>query len=354
MRILIATDAWRPQINGVVRSLESLAKHIEQLGVNVDFLTPLDFFSIPMPGYREIHLACVTPKAIRRSLEKNYDHIHIATEGPIGLIMRNECLRTGRCFTTSFHTLFPEYLNARYGVPLKISYALLRKFHNASAGTMVSTASLAQDLNARGFQNLLRWSRGVDHDLFTPKAKKSLDFPRPIFLYVGRLAIEKNIEAFLTLDLPGSKLVVGEGPSREQLEHKFPDAYFLGVKTGEELASIYASADVFVFPSRTDTFGMVLLEALSSGLPIAAYPVTGPVDVIGSSGAGILSENLAHAASRALEIPRERSRNHALTFSWKYCAQQFLDNIKYARATSKGREPELKNLSLREFENIPA
>lgn len=354
MRILIATDAWRPQINGVVRSLESLAKHIDRLGVKVDFITPLDFLSIPMPGYREIHLACVTPNAIRRALEKNYDHVHIATEGPIGLIMRNECLRTGRCFTTSFHTLFPEYLNARIGVPLNISYALLRKFHNASAGTMVSTSSLARDLNARGFQNLLRWSRGVDHDLFTPQAKKSLDFARPIFLYAGRLALEKNIEAFLTLDLPGSKLIVGDGPARKQLEYKFPNAYFLGAKTGEELASFYASADVFVFPSRTDTFGMVLLEALSSGLPIAAFPVMGPLDVIGSSGAGILSEDLAHAALKALEIPRERARDHALTFGWKSCAQQFLDNIKYARATTKFQEKENKLLSSQKLEKVPA
>jgi len=354
MRILIATDAWRPQINGVVRSLESLAKHLEKLGVKADFLTPLDFLSVPMPGYKEIHLACVTPNAIRRALEKNYEHVHIATEGPIGMVMRNECLRTRRCFTTSFHTLFPEYLNARIGVPLKFSYALLRKFHNSSAGTMVSTSSLARDLNARGFQNLLRWSRGVDHDLFTPEARKSLDFPRPIFLYAGRLALEKNIEAFLTLDLPGSKLVVGDGPAGKHLKHKFPNAYFLGAKAGQELASIYASADVFVFPSRTDTFGMVLLEALSSGLPIAAFPVMGPLDVVGSSGAGILSEDLAHAAFGALEIPRERARAHALTFSWKSCAQQFLDNIKYAQAATKYQETGNNHLSNQELKKIPA
>lgn len=342
MRILIATDAWRPQINGVVRSLESLAKHIKHLGVEVDFLTPLDFLSIPMPGYNEIRLACATPGAIRRELEKNYDHVHIATEGPIGLITRNECLRSGRCFTTSFHTLFPEYLNARISLPLSFSYALLRQFHNASAGTMVSTSNLAQDLNARGFQHLLRWSRGVDHDLFTPEARKSFDFPRPIFLYAGRLALEKNVEAFLKLDLPGCKIVVGDGPAGKSLRYKFPNAYFLGSKTSEELASIYASSDVFVFPSRTDTFGMVLLEALSSGLPIAAFPVMGPLDVIGSSGAGVLSEDLAYAAHEALKIPREHARSYALSFSWKNCAQQFLDNIIYARTTTKLSKKEKK------------
>lgn len=219
---------------------------------------------------------------------------------------------------------------------------------------MVSTLSLARDLNTQGFQNLLRWSRGVDHDLFTPKARKSLDFPRPVFLNAGRLALEKNIEAFLMLDLLGSKLVVGDGPAGKHLKHKFPNAYFLGAKTGKELASIYASANVFVFPSRTDTFGMVLLEALSSGLPIAAFPLMGPLDVIGSSGTGILSEDLAHAALGALEIPRERARDYALTFNWKNCAQQFLDNIKYAQATTMFQEKENKCLSSQELEKILA
>lgn len=333
-RILIATDAWRPQVNGVVRSLEALAKSARAFNVDIDFLTPLDFYSLPMPGYSEIRLAFASPKFIRRKLEENYSHVHIATEGPIGFVTRAECLRAGRCFTTSFHTLFPEYLHARTGLPVAFSYAWLRRFHNAGAGTMVSTPSLARELQGRGFKRLLRWSRGVDHELFSPKAQISLDLPRPIFLYAGRLAIEKNLEAFLSLDLPGSKVIVGDGPAGAMLKTKFPDAHFMGIKTSAELAPIYASSDVFVFPSRTDTFGMVLIEALSCGLPVAAFPVMGPVDVIGDSGAGVLNDDLRVAALEALKIPRETARKHALTFCWENCAQQFLDNIAYARGTA--------------------
>lgn len=331
MRLLIATDAWRPQINGVVRSLESLAGAALKLGAEIDFLTPKDFRCVPMPTYREIALALATPSAIRRRLAQGYDHIHIATEGPIGLIARDVCLRQERIFTTSFHTRFPEYIQARTGLPIDLSYAALRRFHNAGAGVMVATPSLARELYERGFRRLLRWTRGVDHDVFSPAARKHLDFPRPIFLYAGRLAVEKNIEAFLELDLPGTKLVAGDGPARSMLEAQFPDARFLGFKTPTQLAAIYAGADVFVFPSRTDTFGVVLLEALACGLPVAAYPVTGPLDVVGESGAGVLHDDLRTAALMALDIPRERARAHARTFSWENCARQFLDNIAYAR-----------------------
>jgi len=331
MRILVATDAWRPQVNGVVRSLESMAKAAETLGVGIDFLTPRDFISFPMPTYREISLALATPRAVRKHLAAAYDHVHIATEGPIGLATRAVCLRDGRCFTTSFHTRFPEYIHARSGLPVGLSYAALRRFHNAGAGVMVSTPSLARELDARGFRRLLRWSRGVDHGVFSPGAAISLDFPRPIFLCAGRLAVEKNVEAFLGMDLPGSKLVAGDGPARASLEARFPDAHFLGVKNSAGLAELYASSDVFVFPSRTDTFGMVLLEALACGLPVAAYPVMGPLDVIGGSGAGALDEDLRKASLAALEIPREAARAHALTFTWENCARQFLDNIAYAR-----------------------
>lgn len=330
MRILVATDAWRPQVNGVVRSLEALALSLSKLGVDVDFLTPQDFLSFPLPGYREISLALAWPGVVRRRLAAGYDHVHVATEGPIGQIMRSICLREGVCFTTSFHTLFPEYIHARCRLPLAVSYAALRRFHNAGAGVMVSTPSLARNLDARGFRRLLRWSRGVDHELFSPQTVASLNLPRPVFLYAGRLSVEKNLETFLSLDLPGSKVIVGDGPAAPALKARFPEAHFPGVKTSAELAPLYAAADVFVFPSRTDTFGMVLLEALSCGLPVAAFPVMGPIDVIGNSGAGVLSEDLRAAALAALDIPRDHARAHALTFNWDNCARQFLDNVAYA------------------------
>ncbi|WP_363345775.1 glycosyltransferase family 1 protein [Methylocystis echinoides] len=334
MRILVATDAWRPQVNGVVRSLESLAEAAVPLGATLDFLTPQDFCCVPMPTYREISLALASPRAVRRRLAAGYDHIHIATEGPIGLATRAVCLRDERVFTTSFHTRFPEYIHARTGLPVDWSYAALRRFHNAGAGVMVATPSLARELDTRGFRRLLRWSRGVDHDVFTPAAKVPVDFPRPIFLYAGRVAVEKNIEAFLALDLPGTKLVAGDGPARAALQARFPQARFLGFKTPAELAGLYAASDVFVFPSRTDTFGVVLIEALACGLPVAAFPVMGPLDVIGSSGAGVLSEDLRAAALMALDMPRAAARAHALTFTWENCARQFLDNIAYARGAA--------------------
>jgi len=334
MRILVATDAWRPQVNGVVRSLETMAQSARALGAEIDFLTPRDFNSLPMPTYPEIALALASPRAVRRRLEDGYDHVHIATEGPIGLVTRAVLLRARRSFTTSFHTRFPEYIQARFGLPVGVAYAALRRFHNAGAGVMVSTPSLSRELSERGFRRVLRWSRGVDHALFTPDAATPLPYERPIFLYAGRLAVEKNIEAFLSLDLPGTKLVAGDGPARAGLEAKFPQAKFLGVKTSAELAALYAASDVFVFPSRTDTFGIVLLEAMACGLPVAAYPVTGPLDVIGASGAGAMNEDLRSAALAALDISREAARAHALTFTWENCARQFLDNIAYARGAA--------------------
>ena len=333
MRILVATDAWRPQVNGVVRSLEAMAGAAQNLGVEIDFLTPRDFNCIPMPTYPEIGLAFATPRAVARRLEQGYYHVHIATEGPVGIATRWHCMRVGRCFTTSYHTRFPEYIHARTAIPTSLTYALLRRFHNSGAGAMVATPSLARELAARGFRRLQRWSRGVDHQLFNPNAAIPLDFPRPIFLYAGRLAVEKNIEAFLSLDLPGTKLVAGDGPARKKLEASFPQARFLGVKSSAELATLYASADVFVFPSRTDTFGIVLLEAMACGLPVAAFPVPGPNDVVGTSGAGVLDEDLRAAAMAALEIDREVPRAHALKFTWENCARQFLDNIAIARGT---------------------
>lgn len=335
MRILVATDAWHPQVNGVVRSIEALAGEARLLGAEIDVITPEGFRTIRMPTYPDIRLAFVTASGLGPRIEAlKPDHVHIATEGPIGIAARRHCLRVGRLFTTSYHTRFPEYLAARAPIPRAWSYAWLRWFHNAGRGVMVSTQSVADELRHHGFSNVMRWSRGVDHALFRPREHSVLDLPRPIFLYVGRVAVEKNVEAFLALELPGSKVVAGDGPSRADLEARFPDVRFLGVQTGEDLARIYASADVFVFPSRTDTFGIVLLEALASGLPVAAYPVAGPRDVIGDSDAGVLSEDLGLACREALALSRQGAREFSLRFTWSASARQFLDNVVRVRAAS--------------------
>ncbi|MHB8887032.1 MAG: glycosyltransferase family 4 protein [Methylovirgula sp.] len=332
-KLLVATDAWSPQINGVVRSLENIAAHAASFDMEVKFLTPSDFWTMPLPGYGEIRLALTNRRKIAASIAAFApDFVHIATEGPIGLAARRACLRENRAFTTSYHTRFPEYVAARAPVPIRFTYAVLRRFHNAAAGTMVSSPSLEHVLTGHGFRNLMRWSRGVDDTLFRPRTENVLDhLPRPIFLFVGRLAVEKNIEAFLKLDLPGSKVVVGNGPLQARLAATYPDAHFLGALCGEQLAQVYASADVFVFPSLTDTFGIVLLEALASGVPVAAFPVTGPLDVIGDSGTGVLAHDLQEAALGALKISREHCRKHAVNFTWKESARQFFDNIRTAQ-----------------------
>jgi glycosyltransferase involved in cell wall biosynthesis len=330
--LLIATDAWRPQINGVVRSLENIASYASDFDMDIRFLTPSDFWTMPLPGYGEIRLALTNPQLVSWNIETyRPDFVHIATEGPIGLATRQACLGENRLFTTSYHTRFPEYVAARVPIPTRLSYAVLRRFHNAAAGTMVSSQSLENLLTQHGFRNLMRWSRGVDESVFHPRQKSVLDLPRPIFLFVGRVAVEKNIEAFLKLDLPGSKVVVGNGPQQARLMAAYPDAHFLGAFAGEDLAEVYSSADVFVFPSLTDTFGIVLLEALASGLPVAAFPVTGPLDVIGNSGTGVLDYDLRSAALAALDLPRERCRAYASAFTWKESARQFFDNIRTAQ-----------------------
>ncbi len=327
-RLLIATDAWHPQVNGVVRSLDAIASHAAAFDMDIQFLTPKSFHTLPLPGYGEIRLALATASAAAKAIAHfQPDFIHIATEGPIGFAMRRHCLRIGLPFSTSYHTRFPEYLAARAPVPVWLSYAFLRRFHNAGAGTMVSSSSLEKNLLKQGFKKLLRWSRGVDETLFRPRAEQVLDLPRPIFLFVGRIAVEKNVEAFLRLDLPGSKVVVGDGPMLARFKAAYPDAHFMGPQQGEDLARTYASSDVFVFPSLTDTFGIVLLEALASGLPVAAYPVMGPIDVIGNSKVGVLDQDLRRAALAALEIPRELCRVHASAFTWKQSAAQFFGNI---------------------------
>ena len=291
-------------------------------------LSPGWFRSVPLPTYKEICLAIARPSTFARHIEEiKPDAIHIATEGPVGFGVRRWCLRNHRRFTTSYHTRFPEYIAKRVPVPLQLTYSMLRRFHNAGNGCMVATPTLHADLAQRGFHNLMDWTRGVDGELFRPREGERLPFPGPNFLYVGRIAVEKNLEAFLKLDLPGSKVVVGDGPDLGRLKAAYQQVHFLGVMTGDALASAYAGADVFVFPSRTDTFGMVLLEALAAGLPVAAYPVPGPLDVIGSAPVGALDEDLGKAALAALEIPRERCRAFALEHSWEASARQFVDNV---------------------------
>ncbi|MGH6679854.1 MAG: glycosyltransferase family 4 protein, partial [Bradyrhizobium sp.] len=347
-KLLIATDAWRPQINGVVRSLENLAAQAASFDIEVHLLTPSDFWTLPLPGYPEIRLALTSRRKVAACIDSfSPDFVHVATEGPIGVAARRACMRQGRPFTTSYHTRFPEYVAARLPIPLRLSYAALRRFHNAAAGIMVSSASLEDVLAGHGFRNLMRWSRGVDETLFRPRTENVLaELPRPIFLFVGRLAVEKNIEAFLKLDLPGSKVVVGTGPLEARLAATYPDAHFLGAHCGEALAQIYSSADVFVFPSLTDTFGIVLLEALASGVPVAAFPVTGPLDVIGDSGVGVLAHDLQEAALRALHISREHCRKYAVNFSWKESAAQFFENIRLAQLDYPLPSPKLPPFKL--------
>lgn len=327
MRVLVATDAWAPQVNGVVRTYERLALEAPKLGCDISFLSPALFRTLPCPTYPEIRLALVGPSAIARQIERaRPDFIHIATEGPIGLMTRRYCRKRKWPFTTSYHTRFPEYVSARLPVPERWCYALQRRFHNGAAGTFVATRSVADDLAARGFQRLMPWSRGVDTELYRPRHTR-LFGEGPVFLYVGRIAVEKNIKAFLDLDLPGRKVVVGSGPQEAELKRCYPEVVFTGHREGEALAEAYASADVFVFPSLTDTFGLVMLEALASGVPVAAYPVSGPKDVLTDPHSGVLSQDLREAALRALELDRDAARQHALTYSWENSARQFIENV---------------------------
>jgi glycosyltransferase involved in cell wall biosynthesis len=344
MRILIATDAWRPQVNGVVHTYERLAEEARGLGAEISFLTPADFHSVPCPIYPGIRLAIPSKRRTRALIEAaRPDLIHVATEGPVGLTARAYCLRNRRPFTTSYHTKFPEYVSALLSIPPSWCFALLRHFHNSGAGTMVATASLMNELRQKGFTRLVPWTRGVDTDLFRPRPVRLFGSDRPVFVYIGRVSKEKNIEAFLSADLPGLKVVVGGGPHLPALKRRFPDATFTGPKSAEELALHYASADVFVFPSRTDTFGLVLLEAMASGVPVAAYPVTGPRDVVTHGVSGILDEDLAKAATAALKLDRAKVREDAFRFSWSRTAEMFLHNIEsacgYTAAARQGRKP---------------
>jgi glycosyltransferase involved in cell wall biosynthesis len=327
MRILVATDAWHPQVNGVVRTLSMMAEAAKTLGAEVVFLTPQSFRTVALPSYPDLRIALPGPTKIARLIEEaKADCVHIATEGPIGIAARRYCRKHGLRFTTSFHTRFPEYVSARFPIPESWVWAWLRRFHGASQAVMAATPALAEELRGRGFRNVVLWPRGVDTKLFHPRVV-STDLPRPIFLCVGRVAVEKNLEAFLSLELPGSKVVVGDGPARADLQRQFPDAVFLGAMQGEALAEAYAMADVFVFPSRTDTFGLVLLEALASGVPVAAFPVTGPRDVIGTAPVGVLSEDLRTACLQALPLSRQACQEFAARQTWEASAAKFLDNI---------------------------
>ncbi len=338
IRLVIVSDAWFPQVNGVVNSLDQVVRILRNWGDQVTVVGPDRFRTLPCPTYPQIPLALVWPSEIGGLIDDDGDaFLHIATEGPLGILARRHALARRRGFTTSYHTKFPEYLSARVPVPHSWGYAFMRRFHNAGEGCMVATASLHDDLSRRGFKNLMFWSRGVDHALFHPRPDADLGLPRPIFLSVGRVAVEKNLEAFLKLELPGSKVVVGDGPAREQLTRDFPAAHFLGALPIDALAEAYAAADVFVFPSLTDTFGNVLLEAVASGLPVAAFPVTGPKDVITDPRAGVLDPDLRKAALAALKLSRSAAREFSLGFSWQASARVFRDNILAAHG-AKTRE----------------
>jgi glycosyltransferase involved in cell wall biosynthesis len=338
MRVLIATDAWHPQVNGAVRTLTSLARSAESLGVNIEFLSPDGFPTLPVPTYSELRLALPGRSQIARRIDQSRpDAIHIATEGPIGHRTRAYCVKRAWQFTTSYTTRFPEYIAARLPIPQGLIYAALRRFHAAATVTMVATRSLMAELKQRGFANLGMWTRGVDTELFRPDRAIKLEFPRPIFVYVGRVAVEKNLDAFLSLDLPGTKLVIGTGPQEAELRHRFPDAKFLGLIENEKLAAHLAASDLFVFPSRTDTFGVVQLEALASGVPIAAFPVTGPKDLIGNNPIGVLSDDLRAACLAALHVSRDACRAFALNCSWDISARQFIGHLQNVAASGNAR-----------------
>lgn len=334
MRVVLVTDAWEPQTNGVVSTLRQTMAEMQRLGVEVLRISPEQFTTIPCPSYPEIRLAVVPgPKVGALLNDFQPDAIHIATEGTLGVAARQWCIARKLRFTTSYHTQFPEYVRARWPIPLAVSYGYMRWFHDAAAQTMVSTREMQVALERRGFRNLKRWGRGVDTELFKPVETTQQDSP-PLFAYLGRVSIEKNIEAFLTLDLPGPKLVIGDGPARAMLESRFPKVRFTGVLKGASLVAELSRASVLVFPSRTDTFGLVMLEAMACGVPVAAFPVTGPIDVVTPGVTGELNEDLGVAAIAALQLDRDQIRKVALTRSWANATAEFLDNLVPAKRST--------------------
>lgn len=330
MKIAICTDAWSPQVNGVVTTLSRTCEELRKAGHEVEVFSPSSgFLTFPLPSYPEIRLAFMPRRRLGKLLDAFApDAVHIATEGTLGMAARTHCRQHGWRFTTSYHTQFPEFVNARLPfVKVEWIYALLRWFHGAADHVMVATPHMRTQLQRYGLRNLVMWGRGVNTELFSPKKRGPLAMPAPVWVYTGRIAVEKNLPAFLSLDLPGSKLVIGDGPARAALEKQFPDASFTGYRFGEELATLMASGDVFVFPSRTDTFGLVMLEAMASGLPVAAFPVTGPIDVVKDGVSGRLHEDLHSACMDALQLDWEEARSAALECSWESATRQFENNL---------------------------
>jgi glycosyltransferase involved in cell wall biosynthesis len=328
MKIALVTDAWHPQINGVVTTLSVTVNTLLRAGHEVLVVHPGMFRTVGCPTYPQIRLALAPLKRLSSKLDEfGADRIHAATEGPLGLACRRYCRRRRLAFTSSFTTRFDQYVSLRSPLPASWVLACLRWFHSAASRVMVSTSALKEELQAQGFRNPTLWERGVDTHLFRPRTESPLRGPRPAFMYVGRVAVEKSVEDFLRLSLPGSKYVVGDGPDRERLRRAYPETFFPGSLSGEELGAYYAAADVFVFPSRTDTYGLVMLEALASGAPVAAYPVRGPAELIIPGVTGFLDEDLHRAATRALELSRDRCRAYALNHSWESSVEQFLHNL---------------------------
>ncbi len=328
MRIVLISDAWHPQVNGVVTTLTNTVATLRKLGHDVELITPDRFKTYPWPGYPDVRMAFLCGPQLRPMIEAfKPDAIHLVTEGSIGFAARRYCLEYGYRYTTSYLSRFPEYFKLRIGFPMWVSNAYLRWFHNESSRVMVATASLHKEMAQKGYQRLARWSRGVDTDLFCPRTKDFFNYSHPIFLFVGRIAAEKNIEAFLKLDLPGTKVVIGDGPDRESLMGLYPSVRFTGFLHGEELAKAVAAADVFVFPSRTDTFGVVLLEALACGVPVAGLPMQSTEDVITDSRVGILYEDLRTAAMTALILDPKACRDYVMDYAWEKCTLQFVENL---------------------------
>ena len=330
MKIAIVTDAWYPQTNGVVTTLNRTGECLRQMGHDVVYVTPKEFKTVPLPTYPEIRLSLFPMAKLARILDNfEPEAIHIATEGPLGTAAKKYCRRRKLKFTTAYHTQFPQYVRLRIPIPIAVSYAFLRRFHRQAQRTLVPTESLRQELIKWGFKNVVIWSRGVNVDLFKPHDKQFLQSPRPICMFVGRVAVEKNIEAFLSLKIPGTKYVVGDGPDLQALCDKYPHVKFIGFKYGEELARYISAADVFVFPSRTDTFGLVMLEAMACGVPVAAYPVTGPIDVVQPGVTGVLDEDLAKAVTQALQLSADDARQYAEQHSWMAATRQFYSHLEF-------------------------
>lgn len=339
MRIALITDAWFPQVNGVVRTLSNVCEELKALGHDLLIIHPGLFVNLPCPRYSEILLSVLPGRRLALELDRFAPQaIHLATEGPLGLAGRRYCLQRNVPFTTSYHTQFPHYMYKYAKVPPRLTYRFLRWFHGGAQSTLVPTPSIKSELDSRGFANISVWTRGVDTDLFQPYQTKVYDHERPICVYMGRVAPEKNIEAFLRADLPGTKVVIGDGPAMSAMRRRFADAKYVGYKHGRELAEHIADADVFVFPSTTDTFGVVMLEAMACGVPVAAYPVTGPIDVVKDGEVGALREDLAEACLAALNMNRDACRAYAQQFSWRRCAEMFFDHL---APLSDGRRAQL-------------